>query len=74
MDFTDGLVSGFAPRFRSFDDDRKRCVVAVVDLEGSGKITRQPNAPLSVGHCGRGHGLPIDPGFSDNFRTATGSA
>ena len=45
MEFKDGLVIGFKPKFRSFGDDWERYMFAIVDLEEEGKITRTPGVP-----------------------------
>ncbi|SPH18530.1 hypothetical protein DEA8626_02069 [Defluviimonas aquaemixtae] len=68
MDYKDGLVTGFKPKFRSFDDDWERYMFAVVDLEEAGKITCTPGVPLYASHCGPGYDWLIDQYFEAGKR------
>ena len=63
MEFKDGLVIGFKPKFRSFGDDWERYMFAIVDLEEEGKITRTPGVPLYASHCKDGYPWLIDQYF-----------
>lgn len=46
LDYQDGLVVGFTPRFKSYDDDWERYLFAIVDLADAGVIEKIPGQPL----------------------------
>ncbi len=63
MEYKEGLVVGFEPRFRSFDTDWDRYMSAVVDLLDQGKIEEVPGRSLYDSHCVAGHAWLIDQYF-----------
>jgi hypothetical protein len=63
VEYKDGLVVGFEPRFKSFDKDWDRYLSVVVDLLDQGKIDEVPGKSLYESHCGAGYEWLIDQYF-----------